>query len=81
MPRYATLAEQYRAHRAEMELALELGCTPIEARRRLRARASRRRAACGTRAPDAAPEHAPDTDETALSARFDAWSAPWMMRD
>lgn len=81
MPRYATLAEQYRAHRAEMELALELGITPVAARRILRARESSRRAACGTRAPAAAHDHSHETTTAAPAATFGEWDAPWMMRD
>lgn len=43
MSRAASLAEQYRAHREEFLLALELGCTPAEARAELARRAARER--------------------------------------
>jgi hypothetical protein len=80
MPRYASLADQYRAHRAEMELVVATGCTPVEARRELRRLAKARRDACGRRAPE------PTTDDlgsegAAHPATFDAWNSPWMMRD
>lgn len=80
MPRHASLAEQYRAHREEMELVLATGCTPLEARQELRRRAKARRSACGRRAPettttdDFGPEAPPP-------ARFDDWGVDWMMRD
>ena len=44
MPRQ-TLAEKYRRHREEFNLALELGCTPLDARHELNRRASRERIA------------------------------------
>lgn len=81
MPRgYASLADYYRAHREEMELACVTGCTPIEARQELRRRAKARRAACGTRAP----EHT-EADRNELisehQAGFQDWESRWMMRD
>jgi len=74
-----SLADYYRAHREEMELALASGCTPLEARRELRRRAKARRAACGTRAIEAE-----QTTSNAMSipqSGHDIWDAPWMMRD
>lgn len=80
MPRYASLAEQYRAHREAFALAQELGCTPREAEQLLRDRARARRRACGTRAPEAPA----DTDFEPMDrnpADYRDWSASWMMRD
>lgn len=80
MPRHASLADQYRAHRAEMELVLATGCTPIEARRELRRLEKARRDACGRRA--SAPNAEPDADfDAPPPADFGDWRAPWMMRD
>lgn len=80
MPRHATLAEQYRAHREEMELVLATGCTPLEARQELRRRAKARRDACGRHAPE--PTTTDDLgSEGAAPAGFDDWRSPWMMRD
>ncbi|MED5546167.1 MAG: hypothetical protein VYD90_13035 [Pseudomonadota bacterium] len=80
MARYASLAEQYRAHREAFALALELGCTPREAERLLRDQARARRRACGTRAPEAAAvnEFEPLEREP---ADYRDWDARWMMRD
>jgi len=81
---YDSLADYYRAHREEMELARATGCTPIEARAELRRRAKARREACGTRATQ------PFEDTEQLIGRGEApaeqraqgdWDAPWMMRD
>ena len=81
MPRYASLAEQYRAHRAEMQLALATGCTPIEARRELRRQAKARRAACGRLAIDAAPDPSPTLAAGQAETDFRSWGSSWMMRD
>lgn len=80
MPRYATLAEQCRAHRAAFELALELGCTPREAEQILRDRTRTRRRSCGTRVPDRAADHEFEPLEAA-PAEFSEWGATWMMRE
>jgi hypothetical protein len=81
MPRSQdNLAAYYRAHREAMELALATGCTPREAERELRRRAKARRAACGTRAADPAPEanfEPMDRDPE----DYRDWDARWMMRD
>jgi hypothetical protein len=83
MPRgFATMADYYRAHREEMELALATGCTPIEARAELRRRAKARRDQCGTRA--AVPtdnQHRFPEGTPASQGQFGDWRAPWMMRD
>jgi len=67
---FETLADYYRAHRATLELAREMGCTPREAESELRRRDRlARRAArdaqqdCGTRSD------------------FSDWNSPWMMRN
>lgn len=79
MPRgYASLADYYRAHRAEMELALATGCTPLEARHELRRQAKARRAMCGTRARESQGNNEPQAQ---LPAGFQAWGSGWMMRD
>ena len=67
MPRQS-LAEKYRAHNAEMRLALETGCTPIEARFELRRRSKGDRKARTGEA--AAPQSLRDLPDER-----------WMMRD
>lgn len=83
MPRgFASMAEYYRAHREEMELALATGCTPAEARAELRRQAKARRAACGTHARNA--EHHDSNEPGSMPADqsgFVDWQAPWMLRD
>lgn len=77
---YASLAEYYREHREALLLAMELGCTPNQAKQLLRDRARARRRACGTRAPEAST----DTEFEPLDsppADFSDWRAPWMMRE
>lgn len=82
MPRYASLAEQYRAHRAAMELALATGCTPKEAEIELRRRAKFRRDACGRHAPQPAADSADDFEPLDRApGEFGQWDARWMMRD
>ena len=87
MPRgYASLAEYYRAHREEMELARATGCTPLEARRELRRPAQARRARCGQMAPTGSFDHDrrfanDDVDRPVPGTRFGDWESPWMMRD
>jgi len=71
-----TPAEKYRAHNAEMQLALKLGCTPIEARHELNRRASRKRIAELQSKLDATRNrlrHQRDPD--------DPRGKPWMMQD
>lgn len=79
MSRYASLAEQCRAHRLAFELALEWNCTPKEAERRLRDQERARRRNCGTQAPTEDLDDFETMD--APPADFGAWEAPWMMRD
>jgi hypothetical protein len=82
MPRFASHAEYCRHHRKVMELALELGCTPKDAERRMkeveererhRARMARRGLESALPPLSLKPEEQP--------ARFDEFGAPWMMRD
>jgi hypothetical protein len=84
MPRHASLADQYRAHREEMELVLATGCTPIEARRELRRREKERRNACGRidrPTGQSADDLDFDNDQAPRAPDFGEWRAPWMMRD
>jgi len=67
MPRQ-TPAERYRQHNREMKLALQLGCTPIEARFELRRRSKGERK---VRACEAAPPQ----------RLRDLPDERWMMRD
>lgn len=76
-----TLADYYRAHREEMELALATGCTPIEARAELRRQAKARRDMCGTRAPASEQMPALRQAQGERGAGFEAWNSPWMQRD
>lgn len=80
MPRYASLAERYRAHREAFLLAQELGCTPREAEQLLRDRARARRRACGTLAP-AKPADSDFEPMDSAPSDFRDWGTPWMMRD
>ena len=80
MPRYASLAEQYRAHREAFLLAQELGCTPREAEQTLRDRARARRRACGTRVPEQPFDSDFEPMDTA-TGDFRAWDCRHMMRD
>ena len=63
-----SLAEKYRAHNAEMRLAMQLGCTPIDARFELRRRVKGDRKARACEAP--APQRLRDLPDER-----------WMMRD
>lgn len=82
MPRFASKAEYYRHHRKVMELALELGCTPRDAEKRMKAVEERERhraklARKGLQSelpplilrPDDQPVH------------FEQFDAPWMLRN
>jgi len=90
MARPATQAERWRAHRAEMELVLATGCTPIAARAELRRREAERRGRCGRSAPAEAIDNAIDNGIDRLGEAapraipgemFGEWDAGWMMRD
>ncbi len=81
MPRFASKAEYYRHHRKVMELALELGVTPIEAEARMKVvearekhRAKMARAGLRSDLPPLSlkPEQPND---------FRRWDASWMARD
>lgn len=79
MPGDASLAKQYRAHRAAFELALELGCTPRQASQILRDRERKRRRTCGTQAPVAPTEDDFEPLERQRMSFLDD-DCPWMMR-
>lgn len=83
MPRFASKAEYYRHHRKVMELALELGVTPIEAEARMKAVEVRERhrakmARRGLRS-DLPPLSL--TGDQPAAPRFDDFDARWMMRN
>ncbi len=74
-----SLADRYRAHRAEMELAIELGITPKQARAEIdrreawsRHKALQQRAAAMKAPPAAMARSTEDQSET---------TAPWWQRD
>lgn len=81
----ASIAQHYRAHRAEMALALELGITPLAARQELDRRAARasfattmaRAAARGIVAPAIAQSAVP----TPACATETEKPLPWWQRD
>lgn len=82
MPRFASKAEYFRHHRKVMELALELGVTPIEAEARMKAvqvreqhRAKMARAGLRSALPPLSL-----TGEPVQPVTFDQFDAPWMMR-
>lgn len=72
--RFASDAAYYRHHRKVFLLALELGCTPIDAETEMRRieQHERQRAAADRRAR---------VISTPLLRPADNWSASWMMRD
>lgn len=83
MPRFASKAEYYRHHRKVMELALELGVTPIEAEARMKAVEAREKhrakmARRGIRSPLPPLKLTPDQPK---APRFDDFDARWMMRN
>ncbi|WP_067734452.1 hypothetical protein [Novosphingobium naphthalenivorans] len=80
MPKQASLAAYYREHREAFALALELGCTPAEAKQKLRDQARARRRACGTRAPEACTDSDFEPMDQA-PGDFRAWDCRHMMRD
>lgn len=70
----ASLAERLRAHREEMVLSMELGCTPREARTELDRRASWQRlqeTRARAQAKRTAPDQPPETERP----------TPWWQRD
>lgn len=77
MPRRAiSLADRLRAHREAMQLALQLGCTPAEARQELDRRAAwdrHRELMARAAAMGARPATAPEPDEPR--------PLPWWQRD
>lgn len=83
MPRFASKAEYYRHHRKVMELALELGVTPIEAEARMKAvearekhRAKMARAGLRSALPPLSL-----TGDQPRTPQFEQFDARWMMRD
>lgn len=76
MPRPASLADQYRAHREAFAYAMEHGCTPKEAERELRRLQAAERDREATARLEAKMSAAPCG--SGVSAR---WDAPWMLRD
>ncbi len=73
-------AAYYRAHRKVFLVAQELGCTPIEAERRMKAEETRmREIAAEARLRDRL--NAPLTPGTPELRSAPAWDAPWMMQE
>ncbi len=83
MPRFASHAEYYRHHRKVMELALELGITPIEAEARMKAVAERERhrARTARRGLRSALPPLSLRPEEQPAPTFDDFDARWMMRN
>jgi hypothetical protein len=83
MPRFASKAEYYRHHRKVMELALELGVTPIEAEARMTAVEARERHRAKItrrgRMQSALPPLSLRSDDQQND--FRRWDAPHMLRD
>lgn len=71
-----SIAEKYRQHDREMKLALELGCTPLEAKHELRRRESLARIAERQRRLDAMR-----ASFRKQADRTDPTGQPWMMQD
>jgi hypothetical protein len=83
MPRVASKAEYYRHHRKVMELAMELGVTPIEAEARMKAVEvrERHRAKMARRGLRSALPPLSLRPEAPQPVTFDQFDARWMMRD
>lgn len=83
MPRFASYAEYCRHHRKVMELAMELGVTPIEAEARMKAveERERHRARMARRGLRSALPPLSLTADQPPAPRFDEFDARWMMRD
>jgi hypothetical protein len=83
MPRFASKAEYYRHHRKVMELALELGVTPIEAEARMKVVQVREehRAKMARRGLRSALPPLSLTGEQQREPGFDDFDARWMMRN
>lgn len=83
MPRFASHAEYCRHHRKVMELALELGVTPIEAEARMKAVEEREkhRARMARRGLRSALPPLSLRPEPQPAPTFDDFDARWMMRD
>jgi hypothetical protein len=83
MPRFASHAEYCRHHRKVMELALELGVTPIEAEARMKAVQVREehRAKMARRGLRSALPPLSLTSEQPRALQFEEFDARWMMRD
>lgn len=83
MPRFASKAEYYRHHRKVMELALELGVTPIEAEARMKAveERERHRARMARRGLRSALPPLSLRPEEQPAPTFDDFDARWMMRN
>lgn len=83
MPRFASKAEYYRHHRKVMELALELGVTPIEAEARMKAVEAREahRAKMARRGLKSDLPPLSLTSEPPRKPQFDDFDARWMMRN
>lgn len=83
MPRFASKAEYYRHHRKVMEVAMELGVTPIEAEARIKVVQAREehRAKMARRGLRSALPPLSLTGDQQAAPRFDDFDARWMMRD
>jgi hypothetical protein len=83
MPRFASKAEYYRHHRKVMELALELGVTPIEAEAKMKVVEAREkhRAKMARRGLRSALPPLSLVPEQPQPVTFDQFDAHWMMRD
>ena len=83
MPRFASKAEYYRHHRKVMELALELGVTPIEAEARMKAveERERHRARMARRGLQSALPPLSLRPDEQPAPTFDDFDARWMMRN
>jgi hypothetical protein len=81
MPRFASKAEYYRHHRQVFTLALELGVTPVQAEKRMKAveerEAHRAKMARRGLQSDLPPLRLRDENQ---QGHFEQFDAPWMMR-
>lgn len=81
MPRFASKAEYYRHHRKVMELALEMGVTPIEAEARMKAVEAREKHRAKMARRGLRSELPPLSLVPEQPNDFRRWDASWMARD
>lgn len=82
MPKFASKAEYYRHHRKVFLLALELGVTPADAEKRMKAveERERHRARMARKGLRSVLPPLSLTSDQPTAPRFEEFEAGWMMR-